>query len=66
MNPFLYVLIGVITKKRPKIFPILESLLYLCSAKEHKRMNERFKVVYSDEALVFINSLPQKAKDKVA
>ena len=29
-------------------------------------MNERFKVVYSDEALDFINSLPQKAKDKVA
>ena len=25
-------------------------------------MNERFKVVYSDEALDFINSLPQKAK----
>ena len=29
-------------------------------------MNERFKVVYTDEALAFINSLPQKAKDKVA
>lgn len=27
-------------------------------------MNERFKVVYSDEALDFINSLPQKAKEK--
>ena len=29
-------------------------------------MNERFQVVYSDEALAFINSLPQKAKEKIA
>jgi len=29
-------------------------------------MNERFKVVYSDDALEFIDSLPPKAKDKVA
>ena len=28
-------------------------------------MNERFQVVYSDEALAFINSLPQKAKEKI-
>ena len=31
-----------------------------------KRMNERFKIVYSDEALDFIKSLPQKAREKVA
>ena len=29
-------------------------------------MNERFQVVYSDEAFAFINSLPQKAKEKIA
>lgn len=29
-------------------------------------MNERFHVVYTDEALAFINSLPQKVKEKIA
>ena len=29
-------------------------------------MNEKFKIVYSDEALDFIKSLPQKAREKVA
>ena len=29
-------------------------------------MIKRFQVVYSDDALAFINSLPQKAKEKIA
>ena len=29
-------------------------------------MKERFKIAYTDEALDFLSSLPQKAKDKIA
>lgn len=44
----------------------MESLCIFASQTINRIMNERFNVVYTDEALAFINSLPQKAKEKIA
>lgn len=38
--------------------------MYLCTVNE-KEMDERFKIIYSEETMTFLKSLPKKASEKI-